>query len=311
MDDLVHVPLRPLLAAKFDLDKLEDQLSVLRYPIIASPKIDGIRILCSPQLGPVTRKVKPIPNDYIRRHLWVSANDGFDGELVVGAPHTTGDGTDVFNRTTRVMRKEGEPDFTYYVFDNYLSPHLPYNTRLQQLVEKFVHSGSHNAPRVKLLESRVLQHPVDVLDYEAECLERGYEGIMLRNPSSYYKFNRGTLREQILIKLKRVTETEGQIINVEPRYRNDNEAQLDALGYTKRSSHKENKTPLDMLGRFIVKSPEFTEPFGVGTGFDHTLAREWWQKRDILLGATITFKYQACGTRDKPRHPVFLRFRAD
>jgi len=57
---------RPMLAVAIkDLDDLD-------YPLYVSPKLDGIRCLIHPELGPVSRKFKPIPNDHIRVSLGYS-----------------------------------------------------------------------------------------------------------------------------------------------------------------------------------------------------------------------------------------------
>ena len=93
---------RPLLAADAtDAD--------IRYPVLASPKIDGIRCLIVNGKA-VTRSLKPIPNEHIRSMLEKYAPDGADGEIVVG---------DSFNATTSaVMSRDGEPEFTYFIFDD-------------------------------------------------------------------------------------------------------------------------------------------------------------------------------------------------
>ncbi len=53
---LVNSPklFRPLLAATIENN---EQLGALAYPMIASPKVDGIRIVVHPALGPVTRSL--------------------------------------------------------------------------------------------------------------------------------------------------------------------------------------------------------------------------------------------------------------
>src|SRR5712671_4379026 len=84
---------RPLLAATISGD---EELAALTYPLIASPKVDGIRIICHPDLGPITRSCKPVHNMIVRDYLADSAYSGFDGEIVVG--HITA--PDVFQRTT-------------------------------------------------------------------------------------------------------------------------------------------------------------------------------------------------------------------
>jgi hypothetical protein len=79
-----------------------EQPEELRFPVLATPKLDGIRCL---KIGgkALTRSFKPVSNRFIRE--WIEANlpDGVDGELVV--PGTT------FSETSgHVGRESGEPD---------------------------------------------------------------------------------------------------------------------------------------------------------------------------------------------------------
>lgn len=283
--------LRPMLAATI---KSDTDLTILPYPLIASPKLDGIRCLIHPEFGPVSRKFKPIPNTFIREFLNQPKFHGLDGELIVGS---------TFNETTSaVMSSHGEPDFTYWVFDHFIHQHQPYSIRCAHLIQ-------HD--RVKILESKIVIIPTEVLLYEMTCLGNGYEGIMLRSPSAPYKFNRSTFKEAGLLKLKRFTDAEGEVVGVEELERNNNDAKFNNLGYTERSTHQANKEGANMLGALILKSPLFDLEFKVGTGFTEYDRITFWSKRDTLIGKTAKFKYQDIGVKDRPRFPVFLGWRED
>jgi len=79
---------KPMLAGKCE------QPEALRFPVLATPKLDGIRCL-KIEGRALTRSYKPISNRFARE--WIEANlpDGVDGELA-------GDGMAV-NRRTREM----------------------------------------------------------------------------------------------------------------------------------------------------------------------------------------------------------------
>src|SRR5690606_34176502 len=86
-----------MLAAKADLDKI-------RFPVLASPKIDGVRAVV---LGGVvlSRNMKPIPNRHVQSLFGNKVFGDLDGELVVGKPNDP----DVFRKTTSgVMSVEGD-----------------------------------------------------------------------------------------------------------------------------------------------------------------------------------------------------------
>lgn len=303
--------MKPMLAAKIEFDPsnpavLNDQLAQLRYPVIGSPKVDGIRVLCHPELGPVTRQFKPVPNTHVRTMLSNKLLAGLDGEVVVGEPNVG----DVFNRTTRgVMSRGGEPNFSYLVFDDFTNHDHHYSSRMMDAIDK-VRQQQFGFPAIPL-ETRFINNAEELLEYEGLCLDRGFEGICLRDPDGQYKFNRSTLKQGGLLKLKRIEDAEAIVIDVEPRYQNNNEQVRDHLGYAKRSAHQENKVPLPMVGKLICRSPGFTDTFGVGSGFDHSTAITWWSGKELLIGRSLTFVYQPCGTLDKPRHPIFKGFRED
>lgn len=82
-----------------------------------SEKLDGIRCIVFGGVA-YSRSLKPIPNKSIQayvEHHWEML-DGMDGELIVGDKNAP----DVFNQSTSgVMRIEGDPEFTFWVFDRW------------------------------------------------------------------------------------------------------------------------------------------------------------------------------------------------
>jgi len=74
---------------------------------------------------------------------------------------------------------------------------------------------------IKLLP-RVINSAEELDAFEAACLRDGFEGVMLRSPSGRYKFGRSTLKENLLLKLKRFEDAEAQIIGFEELSHNAN-----------------------------------------------------------------------------------------
>lgn len=148
--------------------------------------------------------------------------------------------------------------------------------------------------------------------YEECCTKHGYEGVMLRAPEGPYKQGRSTAKEGYLLKLKRFEDAEATIVGFEERMHNANEATKDERGYTKRSSHQENKVGTGTLGALIVRGVTAFEgiEFNIGTGFDDEQRQDFWANREAMLGETVKFKFFEVGVKDAPRHPVFLGFRS-
>lgn len=292
----------PMLAGKFNATKQ-------RFPVYVQPKYDGIRCLVI-EGRPYTRTLKPIPNRFIRnwfeKHASLVGN--FDGELLVGEPTAT----DVYRSTSSgVMSEGGNPNFTFWVFDLHMHSktfEARYNY-LDAQCRQFILTNESFAERIRLAPTRFVASYETLMKYEGELVAEGYEGAILRNPQGIYKYGRAGTTGQELIKLKRFADDEATIVGFEELLSNQNEATKDALGHTKRSSHQENKVPMNMLGALVVRNAK--GQFNIGSGFDMAARVEIWENRDFYIGKTVTYKYFPQGGYDLPRHPIFKSIRPE
>ena len=281
----------------------------LTYPVMVSPKLDGIRCVIVNGRA-LSRNFKPIANLYIRK--WLETNltkmDGLDGELMVR-------GADFSDVSSGVMRSSGEPDFYYNVFDWLRDdPNEPFHQRYDYL-RGIVDNLSLNEPwkgRLVLVPHYVVMSPEELTTYEEKFLAAGYEGIMVRDILGPYKFGRSSDEEGYLLKLKRFTDSEAVVLSIEPQMRNDNEATEDALGRSKRSKVQSGLVATDKLGSFHVRDITSGIEFDVGTGEGLTEERrkDYWKRRYSLVGQIIKYKSQPHGAKTAPRFPVFLGFRS-
>jgi DNA ligase-1 len=289
---------RPLLAATLD------DIASLKFPVLATPKLDGIRVLKVDGKA-VTRRFKPIPNKHIRHLLEKHLPDGIDGEIM-----TEGTFNDI---QSKVMSHEGEPEFTFYVFD-YVKDSLtkPYKDRMLDMVNglESVVKNSTLPFSINLLTPVLVRTVDELLEFESQCLEHGFEGVMIRQPGSKYKCGRSTLKEQILLKLKRFYDAEAKVIGFEEKMKNDNKLERDEFGLAKRSSKKDGMIPADTLGALIVEDLKTGVKFGLGSGFDDELKKEIWSHQRKYKNKIVKYKYQSVGVKDAPRFPVFLGFRS-
>ena len=207
---------KPMLTSKCERP---DQLP---FPVLATPKLDGIRCL---KVGgkALTRSFKPISNCHARE--WIEANlpDGVDGELMLR------DGT--FSETTSAIgRRDGQPDFVFHVFD-YVTDSInsPYVERINQL------AVLPDSVRIVKVLPVWIRNAAELSAYEEECIAAGYEGVMVRTPDSPYKCGRSTEREAWLLKIKRFEDAEAVVLEPYEGMTNQNAAELDAFGRTKRS----------------------------------------------------------------------------
>lgn len=283
---------KPMLSGKADL-------ATLRFDCLASPKIDGVRLLVMNGVA-VSRTLKPIPNQFVQRMLGQPQFEGLDGEIVVGPMNAP----DVYLKTnSAVMSVQGECNFSYVVFDRWNKPDRPFHERLP--LQEFITDRFQVVP---LKHTRI--HDLDeLLAYQAQALAEGYEGVMLRAPDAPYKHGRSTTREGYLLKLKNYETDEAVVIGVVEALRNDNPATLDALGHTVRSSHAENKVGKGVLGALVVKCIHTGVEFQVGSGFDDEQRKTLWDNPPI--GRVISYNHFPHGRKTAPRHPTWKGFREE
>ena len=263
-------------------DKLAEFLDSLSYPMLCSPKYDGIRVYNNTVMW-LTRDEKPIPNFGVRRQLEQSGIVNLDGEIVLG--------TD-FQMTSSVFRGQRVPEtFQFYVFDFYQCGDLPYKDRLAALNAIILPDWCH------VVQQTWAWSTEDVLLQMDISLRQKYpqgEGVMLRRPDAKIRYNRSTKASRELIAIKATDETVGTIVGYE---------QMVSSGDKTR---QEYMRLVPKLGSFVVNHPQFAESFTVGSGFTDSQRLLFWEKRDSFIGQQVRFRYVPCGIKDAPRHPVFL-----
>lgn len=306
---------RPMLAAKAPEE--------LDLPAYISAKLDGVRCLIVDGVA-LTRKFEVIPNAYVQRMLGHPLLEGLDGELCVGPAY----GNDVFARTqSGVMSYAGEPDFMFHVFDycNGAAATTPYSARLAALETALALPEYVLHPRLQLLE-QTLVHDIETLAAMQEAhLELGYEGLIARNPAAGYKFGRSTsnpigarrmgkadgalLEPWCMLKIKKFSDGEARVVGFKELMYNENEAEEDALGLTKRGSSAEGLVPAGVLGALVVEDCVTGVRFNIGSGFTAAQRADLWARRGNLLGHVVSYTHFEVGVKTAPRFPIFKGFR--
>jgi DNA ligase-1 len=276
-----------------------ENIHQLRYPLLASPKLDGIRAFNQPDGKLYSYNGKLIRNRHTQTLISHEAFIGFDGELIVGEPTDS----QCFNTTTRgVMSGDGRPDVTFHVFDWWWGDgdERGFTERLQKL-----RAAVRGLLDIKLVQHITVKNHEELIRYEEVCVTKGYEGVMLRHPHGPYKHGRSTFNEGWLLKMKRFDDSEAVIIDMVELRHNHNEK--DASG--KRTNHAAGKSAGGVLGALVVRDLKTGVEFEVGTGFTQAERVQLWEER--LLDRVITYRFFPVGVKDRPRHPVFKGFRED
>lgn len=274
-------------------------LGELRFPLLASPKLDGIRAI---RRGPylLSQRGLLIANGYIRA-VCAQLPEGVDGELTLST------GTEPMRDVqSAVASQSGEPDFRYRLFDvippGPLGRLVRFAERLEyadQIVERF---------RAAVPVERV----ANVLCETADELERvmldnvacGYEGTMTRDPDGCYTFGRPTAATQLLLKHKTFADEEALVLGVEEEVTNTNAR--DERGI--RGSARAGRIGKGRMGKIICRFDDGAE-FRCGSGFDSTERELYWAEPYRIIGQRVTIKHQPPpGGRpagQEPRFPVF------
>lgn len=281
--------IKPMLAGNFDSSKA-------KFPYIATPKIDGIRFLMVNNVA-VSRTFKPIRNNHIQSLLSQYLPDGVDGEITSG---------DTFqSSTSAVMTIEGNPDFKVWIFDYVCADHLeikPFCDRIQSIPD------FHAPFEFEILRGILINTLDELNEYESLCLNKGYEGVMLRDPHGTYKFGRSTVNDNILLKVKRFEDDEAELLEIQEKMSNQNAVETDAFGYIKRSASMDGMIPMNTAGTLVVRN-KAGQVFSIGSGLNDKMRDEIWNNQAKYIGKLVKYKYFPQGIKELPRHPVFLGFR--
>ena len=187
---------RPMLASNDVI--LQAEFASLSYPKIASPKLDGFRQY-NIDGQPTTRSGKQVANLHTRKILTRSEFSGLDGELITGsltAPDALHKAQSAFTTIS------GSPEFTWNIFDDLARGTTPF----------WHHWKSSVLPRIERLPDWCVAVPQqlvssadELLSFHEHVTSLGYEGTVIRAPSSPYKNNRSTRKQEWMLKVKDLT----------------------------------------------------------------------------------------------------------
>lgn len=292
----------PMLARSATLSQQE--ISALSYPVVASPKLDGMRIV---KVGGTvyTRNGKPLANVSTRVWLETHLPNNVDGELCL--PNLTEPLEDVMSA---FRSAKGTPAFKFAAFDYFEDESLPFSDRIRKLATVAGPVNFAWPDRLILLRQTLVRDEASLRRIIGEHLESGFEGTMVRNPLGRYKQGRSTWKEQGLLKIKPFEDEEATITGLVEEMANTNEEKT-AIG--RRSTAAAGLVQKGRLGAFAATFDDGT-PFTVG-GFTDKQKAEFWALGDEMIGKRITVKHQVVHGGRKPgqapRHPQFKCLREE
>jgi DNA ligase-1 len=250
---------------------------------------------------------------------------GFDGEMILGEDPVA---ADLCRLTSGAMRRHDSVNtFTWYLFD-YITEEtedLPYVKRMEKLAE-YLNTTLKDHPlrkSLRVVPSVTVEDEEKMLWWDDYFLNKGFEGSILRDPNGLYKHGRSDAKMQVW-RIKRFIDAEFIIDEIIEGETNGNEAVINELGRTERSSHKENMQPNGLVGAFkgrLLKDvldpqtsaiiiPQGTEIVVSAGKLSHEERKYYFDNKSKIVGEIGKFKLFPKGTKDKPRFPVFDSIRS-
>lgn len=295
---------KPFLCVDADLTKV-------KLPAIVMPKIDGVRVL---NVGgnSVGRSLKPFDNVKICEKYSNPLFEGFDGELIAG---NNPQAELLCNLTTSMVNTiKGDDDSTWYVFD-YITDEtkdLPYLQRYSMLKDKVAILNRKGYNFISVVPYELVLSVAEIESYYEKWLEEGYEGLIGRYAEGAYKYGRATAKESTYFRLKPSSDKEAIVVELIEAMKNENEAKVNELGLTERSSHKDNKSPKGMVGSMLCKDLSSGNIITVGKGkMTEEDATFYWNNPDKIVGKLIKYRSMDTGVKDKPRFPRWISMRSE
>lgn len=299
---------KPLLAPNEEVD-----LKLLQYPLIASTKIDGIRLIVkNGEL--ITRSLKPIMSNAIKERFSFLAKYTKDNSIILdGELYSPSLTFSELSGQCRAFDAEIADDICFHCFDVLpaLYQQITHNVYQERVEEILVHEKRINNEYFKLVSKKLVNSKDEVEAYFEEVLEQGFEGLILRNPKGAYKFGRATVKENNIFKVKPFVTFDAKIIDVIQAtvVREGAEKKTNELGRSVTSKKQADRVLIEKAAAFTVlyKGKELK----VTIAMTNEEKEEIWKNRKKYIGRWVEYKGMLVGAKDLPRHPTTIRFRPD
>jgi DNA ligase-1 len=288
-------------------DTVFSAMKALKYPVLVTLKMDGIRGVQLDKLR--SRTLKAIPNRKIRAKAKELLLPGMDMELWNSKLE--------YHEVESIVMSEEHPcsdEINFHLLD-FAPPEMlhrlpPYHMRMVGLCEFMQQQNTSN--RIKFGPPVQCDNAEQLFKFFRMVEEEKGEGICFRTPDSPYKQGRSTLKEQYLIKYARMSLEEALVIGFIEAMENGNPEERNATGKMDRSTCAGQMYPKGMLGAFEVQDIKTGLKFKVGKGqLTNMQCREIWMNRDAYANRVLVYKCKRHGEKDKPRSPVFHGWRKE
>jgi len=297
----------------------------LNFPMYAEPKIDGVRVLAF--VYPLQNKVemmarsgikydnfKLIEKELLQCDITVNGSPGKDGKpYVLDGEIIDEDFTGIMNSARRKYDVDCD-NAIFHIWDmldaeeflNETCTHIQEDRK--RYLDLLLHP--HNG-HLEIHPYHVINDRTDIQYFFERFYNAGYEGLILKNPKSYYIYSSGTKRGKAWLKYKiqDYNREKGDTSNVYSvritgYYPGDPGTKIEHMlgGFTYIGVATFNDNTVEITGN-------------AGGGYKEVQREDFWNRKDDLIGTIIDVESQEVTTNKKGTHslrfPVFQRMRPD
>jgi ATP-dependent DNA ligase len=270
-------PFLPMLAQNY-----EKHNKKIIFPALVQPKLDGVRCLAKKVNGEIllySRKGKVFQKlEHIKNSINLKSNITLDGELFSEKLD--------FQRVVGLVRKKkiNEKDIEdmkhikYNIFDLFDD-----NNDRCHFCDRWEQTKLYESKTVKIVPTFEVKNEDDIKKYLSLFLQKGDEGVIIRNKHSIYEKDK---RSYNLQKYKKFLDSEYKIVDAVEATGNDKGTVI-----------------------WVCETQESGKSFKVRPIGNRDKRKEYFLNREKYFGKYLTVKYQEL-TNDKiPRFPVGLEIR--
>lgn len=293
---------------------LKEQTENLPLPLIASYKLDGIRCIFKDG-NMYSCSLKNIPNEKLHERFALLKGFSKDNDIILDgelyAPSIP------FNELSGVCRRlssELPDDLSFYCFDVLASDNFgpmwqeSFKIRKKRL---FCMQDELGSEYFKVVDQVYLETPERVVSYFNEAVDFGCDGLILRDPEGQYKYGRSTLKEGLIFKLKPYQSIDVKIIGFVQATKVNSKAEkkINELGRSVTSKKKDDRILIDKAACFKVMYQG--KELKVSIALPDKEKEYIWKNQEEFLNRTIQYKGLIVGSKERPRHATFERYRDD
>lgn len=269
----------PMLAQTYDFSQ-KNKKNTIQFPCFVQPKLDGLRcVVYKDEVGDI--KFQSRTGTYFETMGHISEelsllfpkNVIFDGELYTD---------DIpFEELSGLIKKKklNENDLLrlrhikYHIYDM-IQEDIPYSERYSLIHNMF---KKHKFTYLKEVQTYEVRDEKECKERFSEFVERGYEGLILRNKEGMYRCN---YRSHDLQKYKEFMESEYEIVGF------------------KEGDGRDKGT---VIWTCVTKDGR---EFSVRPRGTIEMRKEWFSKGEKYVGSMLTVIYQELSEMGVPRFPV-------